>query len=445
MESAIAVHPLEVMRRIRGLAALAAVALVGAACANTPTPASSAAAPRPVRIGALYPTSGAQGSEGAEELHGVELAVEWANGHGGMGGRPYELVPVDAERAEAVPSAMTGLAHGGVSVVLGSHASAISAAAAETATKEHMSFWETGAIGQTSTAVAGGRNFFRMAPVGANIGQKAIAFVRDELAPKLPDHQPLRYAVAYVDDPYGRAVALGAIDEIKRSGQAFAGTFAYNAQTADFGQVANAIADARPDVLFVSAYIDDGVALRRALVAQHVPLIASIGTSSSYCHPQFGAELGAEAVGLFASDKPDAAHVNPAALEAEGRAGLDWVNARYQRQWHEPMSAPALSGFSSAYALLVHVLPAAMTTTVDAVAAAAVATKLPDGSLANGGGLDIAAPPAPDAGENRRAASVIWEWVAPNTRAVVWPPTFATHPIVALPLAGSPRPWPPNA
>ena len=419
--------------------AAATFALLGAACAHAPSPGSPARAT--VRIGALYPTSGAQGSEGVEELHGVELAAEWANAHGGMGGRPYQLAPVDAERAEAVPAAMTSLAHKGITVVLGSHASAISAAAADVATKEQLSFWETGAIGQTSVAVAGGHNFFRMAPMGANLGQKAIAFIRDELAPKLPAHEPLRYAVSYVDDPYGRSVGLGAIDEINRSGQAFAGSFAYNAQTADFTKIAAAIADAHADVLFVSAYLDDGVALRRALVDQHVPLLASIGTSSSYCLPQFGAQLNDESVGLYASDKPDAAHVNPDALNAEGRAALEWVDNRYQQRWHEAMSAPALSGFSSAYALLVHILPAARSTDVEPVAAAALATKLPQGSLANGGGLDIAPPSAADAGNNRQAASVIWEWTAPNTRAVVWPPAFATHPIVALPLAGSPRAW----
>ena len=36
---------------------------------------------------------------------------------------------------------------------------------------------------------------------------------------------------------------------------------------------------------------------------------------------------------------------------------------------------------------------------------------------------------------NRAASGVIWEWVGPGTRAVVWPPAFATHPIVTLPLA----------
>jgi len=430
------------MGRLRGVVATGVLGVLVVACGGTSGGPAKPVTGTPVEIGALYPTGGAQGSEGSEELHGVELAVEWANSHGGLDGRPYKLVPVDAERAEAVPAAMTKLIHRGITVVLGSHASAISAAAGALATRDDLSFWETGAIGQTSPEVAGGRNFFRMAPMGANLGQKAIAFVRDELTPKLPDRQPLRYAVSYVDDPYGRAVGLGAIDEIHRSGLVFAGSFAYDAQTANFSQVAAEIAATRPDVLFVSAYLSDGVALRQALVSQHVPLLASIGTSSSYCLPQFGAMLDQDSVGLYASDKPDAGHVNRAALTAEGRVALDWVDQQYQQRWHEAMSAPALSGFSNAYALLVHVLPAARSTKVDQVAAAAIATKLPEGSLANGGGIDIAPPSAPDAGNNRQAASVIWEWVAPNTRAVVWPPSFATHLIAALPLAGSPRPWP---
>ena len=71
------------------------------------------------------------------------------------------------------------------------------------------------------------------------------------------------------------------------------------------------IAAAKPDVLFVSAYLDDAIALRRELVAQHVKLLANIGTSSSYCMPAFGATLGKDAVGVYASDKPSASSINP--------------------------------------------------------------------------------------------------------------------------------------
>jgi len=99
------------------------------------------------------------------------------------------------------------------------------------------------------------------------------------------------------------------------------------------------------------------------------------------------------------------------------------------------MGAAALSGFSNAYALFVHVLPQAGNLSVPAVAKAALAVKLPQGSLANGGGLDIAPPGAVDAGANRRPAGVIEEWIAPGKKATVWPPAFAEHPVEALPLA----------
>jgi hypothetical protein len=56
------------------------------------------------------------------------------------------------------------------------------------------------------------------------------------------------------------------------------------------------VAQSHPDVLFVAAYLDDGVAIRRAMVAARLPLVANIGTSSSYCMPAFGNRLGAQAV-----------------------------------------------------------------------------------------------------------------------------------------------------
>jgi ABC-type branched-subunit amino acid transport system substrate-binding protein len=214
-----------------------------------------------------------------------------------------------------------------------------------------------------------------------------------------------------------------------------AGRYAYDAHTADFGSVAGQIAASRPDVLFVAAYIDDGVALRQALDAARVQLAVSIGTSSSFCMPAFGERLGPQAVGVFASDKPDADVVRPDALRAEGRDTLAWASGRYRARYHEAMSAPALAGFADASALLGHVLPAATGTSTDAVAAAALRVKLPAGTLANGSGLDLAPPGGPVAGDNRDAASVIWEWVAPGQREVVWPPAFATKPI-AFPVPG---------
>jgi branched-chain amino acid transport system substrate-binding protein len=421
-------------RRTRRRAATVLLGPVVLLLAAALLPACSSGQPS-VTIGALYPTTGSQGPQGSEELRGVQLAAQFANANGGVHGRKIRLVTAPADRAEAVPAAMDALHRRGVDIVVGSHGSTISAVAADIASEQHMLFWETGAVGETDGGVNGGTNFIRMAPMGANLGRAGIAFVRDQLAAKLGHPAPLRYSVAYVDDAYGRAVGLGARQEIESSGQVLAASIAYPPTGADFADVARRIAAAGTDVLFVSAYLDDGIALRTATVDAGVPLVASIGTSSSYCLPAFGARLGPDATGLFASDKPDAADVRPDALSAEGRKALEWVEPRYQSRFHEPMSAPALSGFSNAVALFAHALPAATDLHAAAVAAAALATKLPEGTLANGGGMDIAPPGAVDSGNNRAAASVIWEWLPGGQRAVVWPPAFANHAIEPLPLA----------
>jgi ABC-type branched-subunit amino acid transport system substrate-binding protein len=270
--------------------------------------------------------------------------------------------------------------------------------------------------------------------MGGGLGRAAVAFVQDELLPLLGPPAGLRYAVAYVDDAYGRSVGLGAAEEVRRRGQALAGTFAYDANGLRAPELVRAMAEAKPDVLFVSAYLEDGIAIRRETVAQGLPLRASIGTSSSYCMPAFAAALGPAATGLFASDKPDGSQVRPDALAPDAARALAWARNRYQKRYHEEMSAAALSGFANTWALVGHVLPAAPGPSAAQVAATARSMKLPQGALPNGAGLDFAGPGQVDAGENRGAVSVIWQWVDPKTQAVVWPPAFATRPLRAIPI-----------
>ena len=407
----------------------------------------------PIKVGLMYPTTGPQGPQGVEEQRGARLAAEWVNNHGGVNHRRLQLVPADLDRPEGVPDALASLQAQRISVVVGTHGSAYSAVAAAEATRRHMLLWETGAVGvvgsdptpvagnedgahraATDGPVAAGVDFIRLAPMGGDLGKAAIDFVAQGLAPTLARAGPLRWAVAYVDDAYGRAVAAGATAEVSATGQPLVATFAYPPSGADFGALAARIAAAHPDALYVSAYLADGTALRRALAAQKVPLVVNLGTSSSYCTPAFGQTLGQLAVGVFASDKPDAAALRPQALSPEGQATLAWASTAYRDRYHVAMTSHALSGFSNAYALFDHVLPKSSTVSTDAVSLAAQRVKLPVGSLANGGGLDIAPPGAADAGNNRNAAGVIWEWVAPGHEEVVWPPAFATHPVVWTPI-----------
>ncbi len=403
---------------------LLAVALVSAAACTSEK--------EPVRIGAVYPLSGSQGAGGSEEFEGVQVAAQLVNEDGGVGGRPVELVPMDVPGADAAPGAIAQLDADGVDVVLGSYGSTISAPAAEAAENRGLLFWETGAVGEM-TGEGAGELVFRVAPTGAVLGRNAIAFVADQYAPMLGvDPAGLRYAVTLVDDAYGRAVAQGALDELAARGYTLAARLPYDPHDVDMRALVADLAASDPDVVFVSAYLEDAVAMRREMVAQGLDLLAGIGTSSSYCMPQFGADLGEQAVGLFASDKPDAAALDPEGLTPEGRALLERATAAYDERFGGGMTAAALAGFSAAWALLHEVLPAAVDLTPAAVASAANAVDLPEGSLPNGGGLRFGEPGTVMAGSNLLASSIIWQWQAPGESAAVWPPRYATSAIEAI-------------
>jgi branched-chain amino acid transport system substrate-binding protein len=232
-----------VKRRTIALACLASI--TAAACARTEDP---------IRVGAVYPLTGAQAEGGGlDEFRGAELAAALVNEDGGVGGRPIELVPIDVPGADAAPGAIGSLADRGVDLVLGSYGSTISQPAAEGAALRDMLFWETGAVGEM-TGTGAGELVFRVSPTGGTLGHAAVAFIADELSPMLHrDARSLRFAVANVDDVYGRSVARGALDEIGHRGLTLAGTVPYDPYESELKTLARTIARADPDVLFVSA------------------------------------------------------------------------------------------------------------------------------------------------------------------------------------------------
>jgi len=358
------------------------------------------------------------------------------NAAGGVDGRPIRLAPVDAPASTAAAPAVNILRGQGVRFVVGSYGSTISEPAATAAARNGMLFWETGAVGMMASPDRGSL-VFRVAPSGATLGRSAISFVAGVVAARLHrDPRSLRFAVSNVNDLYGNEVADGAVAELRRRRMDLVGRFPYDEHTLDPNALARKIASVHPDVLFASAYVDDGVSVRRALVRQHVHLLAAIGSSSSYCMPAFGRRLGADAVGLFASDKPDAGVLDPASLDDTARLLLSRANDRYRALFHASMDAPALAGFSAAWALFRWAMPKASSLSPAAVGDAARTLHVPMGGLPNGSGIDFGAPGSAQPGQNLRAASVIWEWVSVDHRVVVWPPRFATWRPSVMKIAG---------
>jgi branched-chain amino acid transport system substrate-binding protein len=409
-----------------GLAAATGALLAGlAGCA----PASTAA--RPLRIGAIFPLSGSAASLATEEYAGAQIAVQLVNQDGGVDGRQLLLDLRDVPTADGAAAAAASLRADGVPAVIGAYSSELSIPAAAAVARAGMVYWETGAVADQLTG-QGLPLVFRVGADGADLGGNSAAFVLQQLAPRWHvKATQLRVYLVTADDDYARSVAAGVRSGLAGSGAVVVGESLYNPYAPLWAPVLSGIQRARPDILMLSAHIPDGVAFREAFVAAGLHVDAFIGTTMAQCVPDFGSELGAEAYGVFASDRPDD-DFNPGVLDPAARALFNRFSTAWQEQMGSQPDEEAIAGFSAAWALLHDVLPRAAALTPPSIAAAARVLRLPSGSLPNGAGLDFSAGRG-RLGQNLLAAAVIEEWESGGERTV-WPPAYATGPVALAPV-----------
>jgi branched-chain amino acid transport system substrate-binding protein len=408
--------------------ALLALLMSTAGCAGSPADTSA------LRVGAIYPQRGSQAG-GIDELNGVRVAADLVNASGGVRGRKLELVAEDAPDAAAASHAVDRLADQGVSVMLGTYSSTESVPASARASARGAVYLETGALAGLVTS-RGLLGVLRTVVTGDTLGRQAVRFVTDVVLPGMRlAPTTARAVVLFEGDAYGSSVAAGAIEQAGQLGLTVVDTIRYDPARTDFGQLAETVRGDRPDVIVAAPNLADAIAFRRAMVAHRVRVKVMVGSSSAYSGTDFGTTLGADAVGLFAVDKPDPG-IRQDSLGGPARDLLRRATAAYQARFGTAMSSSAMAGFVGGWVMFHDVLPRAGSTSRDAVWKAAMAVDLPAGSEINGAGIRFAPASSPDAGQNERAVGVVSEWVAPGRRTIVYPPAFAQEQPRLLPLSG---------
>lgn len=393
---------------IRGFASVALLVLVATACAQTQTTPNDQ-----VVIGAIYPLSGPQAEGGKQELAGVQAALRVSHANA-------RLQVIDATTPQAATAAVDTLVRNyHVPVIIGTYGSTLSAAASARAEELKTVYWETGAVADPITAH---RHYvFRTVATGSALGRMAVTFTHDVLLPHYSLSAP-RAAIVRVDDVYGRSVGGGEQELAQTMGINVVDIIDYNPRAYDPNVIAARLAADRADFLWDVSYLDDGVAIWKALLNDQVTFKAAIGTSSAFCMPAFSERLGAGSVGVFAADKPDG-DVALAALSPAGRALLAQAKAAYGSD----MQIPAVAGFVGGWTLFHDVLPkSGGTVTAESVRSAALNVDVPVGDSINGGGVKFAGPGALDEGQNTRAAAVVGQWQAVGVMRIVYPPAYAS-------------------
>jgi len=366
-----------------------------------------------VVVGAIYPLSGPQAQGGREELAGVRAALRVSNAN-------VRLQVIDAVTPAQASAAVDTLAtkyH--VPAILGTYGSTLSAAASARSEELKTIYWETGAVADPITAQR--KYVFRTVATGSSLGRMAVTFSHDVLVPQNHLVAPTAVVVR-VNDVYGRSVGGGEEAIAKRDGIAVVDVIEYTPNAYDPSAIAARIAGDRPDFLWDVSYLDDGVAIWRALLADHVTFKGAIGTSSAFCMPAFSKLLGAGSIGVYAADKPDG-DVSAGALSASGRDLLASAKAAYG---NSAMEIPAVAGFVGGWTLFHDVLPnTGDVATSESIRAAALRVDVPVGDSINGGGVKFAGAGSLDEGQNTRAAAVVGLWTAVGVMKTVYPAAYA--------------------
>jgi len=415
-----------------GALTLAAV-LVAGACSTTAGAAQTLTpSGPPIHIGIVLPGAGDAGALATHERIGIEIARDLVNADGGVDGRPIASTLATLDDRTQAQHAVDGLKATGVVAVVGSYSSDLSIPVSQAAQQDGLVYWESGAVADRLT----GRGLplvFRVGANGARLGANSATFAATVLAPRLGRTASVtRVSIVAAEDDYARSVAVAAQSTAIARGMAVS-RIDYDLSFPNWPTVMSRLASQRPDIVILAAHIPDGEAFRRAMLAAHLHVGALIGSTMAQCVPEFGADLGPAAVGVFASDRPDAGF-NPGALAAAARAVYDRFAAAWAARVGGEPTEEGLSGFTAAWALFHDVLPATAALDPAGIADAARSMDLPDGSLPNGAGLHFSTDPA-QLGQNDRAAAVIWQWQAVRTSVVVWPAQFAGGTIADVPLA----------
>ena len=385
-----------------------------------------------ITIGAVYPLS-TGGSPAVDEYHGLLTAVRMVNAEGGVHERQIHIDLKDVTQNNAAGAVFALAHHDHVAAIIGSESSLIGVQAAAASQAANTIYLESGAVA-TMLTERGQPDVFRTVTTGQTLGRSAADFAAKTIAPRLhiAPHK-LRVAVVYNNDVYGSSVAKAQIAESHRLGLDLVATYSYFYPGVDFHTLVRKLKRVHPDVVLVAAYVPDAIAFRKETVRQHLKVGAMIGTSSSFCMMAFAKPLQWEAVGLFAADKPDWT-VNPKALLPAARMLRSRANSAYRRMYHADMDGPAIAGFVGGWVLLREAFPRAKQLTTLGLRNAFLSINLPDGSEINGAGVQFARSSAPDAGQNLRAVSVIWQWQHVEKALIVAPPTFARGRAKFIPL-----------
>jgi ABC-type branched-subunit amino acid transport system substrate-binding protein len=245
------------MSRFRPLAVVAAVTLSLAlgACASpdpmpvpTPKPSATPTGDGVLRIGTVFPTTGAQSYLGPGQAAGVEAAVREINQAGGVLGKPVEVFHRDSGDATTgtLEQSFADLQTKSIDVLIGPSSSVLEERLLPKVVAAGIPMISPAATSVRLSSVNQAGYLFRTIPSDALQGSALGATIAGGKA---------KVALVYLDDDTGVAILGTLTASLKKSGGKLVTAQKYAADAKDFVPIIDAVKKAAPDaVVFVSPF-----------------------------------------------------------------------------------------------------------------------------------------------------------------------------------------------
>jgi branched-chain amino acid transport system substrate-binding protein len=223
----------------------------------TPTPTPTPIGDGILRIGTLFPSTGATAFLGPPQLDAVKAAVADINAAGGVNGKPVELLSDDSGDAttQTAEASLADLVKKGADVIIGPSSSVLAQRLLTAAAAAQVSLISPAATyPQLSSADTQGV-FFRTIPSTALQG---VA-----LGSLLPSKKQLKVALVATSDPIGQSIVSPLRDSLAEHGGSLVANIALTASSAPADVVAQ-LKTAAPDAVVLDT--PDNGAQTKALI-----------------------------------------------------------------------------------------------------------------------------------------------------------------------------------
>jgi branched-chain amino acid transport system substrate-binding protein len=256
---------------------------------DAPQSASAAQPPEPVRIGTTQSLTGHYKEFGIEQLRGLQMWAADVNARGALLGRPVEIVSYDdgSRDAGTVKGFTELISQGNIDALVGPYSSSLTLKASLVAEEYDIPMVSTAASDEEIwnrglTNIFGADtpvdDYLEGLHVAVDAGVKTVAFI-------------------YARTDFGEDLAPVAKRQVEEQGLKLVLFEGYAPEQRDFTSLAKQLGEVNADMIFGVSYLDDSIAIVRALKTEGVKP-KMLGFTVGPGLREFADQLGADAEGV---------------------------------------------------------------------------------------------------------------------------------------------------